>query len=347
MVRVGVVGTGAWGRNHVRTLAAMAGVRLVRVADLEESRLADVRRRQTGVETTRDPAAVLAAPDVDAVVIATSAVTHHRLAAAALDARKDVLVEKPLALSGREAADLVERARKRRRVLMVGHLLLYHPAVLCLRDLVQTGEVGEVRYLYSQRVNLGTVRSDENALWSLAPHDISVMHFLMGGPPETVSARGAAFVRRQVEDVVFLSLRWKDGRMGQVQVSWLDPHKERRLTVVGSKKMVVFDDMAPSEKIRIYDKGVEPPAEHVGAGEALSIRFGDVRIPHLPAAEPLVLELRHFLDRVADRGRPRSDGKEGLGVVRVLEAATRSLARDGAPIGVDGGRARPRRGKKA
>ncbi len=335
MLRVGVVGTGDWGKNLVRTFAALPGVALVRISDLDPKRLAAVARGCPGAEATPDADAVLRAPDVDAVVIASSAPAHHRLAAAALDAGKDVFVEKPLALTGADAADLLARAERGGRTLMVGHLLLYHPAVTRLKAMVDAGDVGEVRYVYSQRVNLGKVRSDENALWSLAPHDISVMNHLLGGPPESVSARGAAWVRPGVEDVVFLNLGWPGGRMGQVQVSWLDPHKLRKITVVGSRKMVVFDDMESSEKLRVYDKGVDPPGEHVGAGEALAIRFGDVWIPRVDGTEPLLLECRHFVECVRGRARPLSDGREGLAVVRVLEAATESLRRDGAPVRVD------------
>jgi len=338
MVRVGIVGTGEWGGNLARVFADLPGAVLVRVADLEPRRRAEVRRRHPGVETSADGAAVMVAADVDAVVIAAPAAAHHALAAAALDAGKDVLVEKPLALSSKDASDLVARARRRRRILMTGHLLLYHPAVARLKALVDGGRLGDVRYLYSQRVNLGRVRSDENALWSLAPHDVSVMSHLLGGPPTSVGARGAAWLRRGIEDVVFLTMRWPGGRLGQVQVSWLDPHKERRLTVVGSRRMAVFDDMEAREKLRIYDMTVDPPGEHGGPGEALGIRFGDVTSPRLPPGEPLRLECRHFVECVRRRSAPRSDGAEGLAVVRVLEAATASLARDGATVAVGGGR---------
>jgi predicted dehydrogenase len=277
---------------------------------------------------------LLADPAVDALVIATPPETHHRLAKEALRRGKDVLVEKPLTLRTEDAEELVRMARERSRVLMVGHLLVYHPAVDLLRDIVQRGELGEIHYLYSQRVNFGVIRTHENALWSLAPHDVAVAIDLFGESPQSVTAQGAAYVRPGVEDVAFLQLRFPSGRLAAIHVSWLDPHKDRKLTLVGSRKMAVFDDMEPTEKVRIYDRGVERP-DYLPYGEALTLRFGDIVIPSVAAAEPLTIECQHFVDRLHDRTAPRSDGESGLRVVRALGAASESLRRGGTPVSLE------------
>jgi predicted dehydrogenase len=254
---------------------------------------------------------------------------------ACLGAGKHLYVEKPLALTTTDAAELVETARAADLRLMTGHLLLYHPGVTMLKELVDSGELGEIFYLYSQRVNLGVIRRNENALWSFAPHDLSVMLHLLGDDPVSVSARGAAYLQEGVEDVVFVNLRFPGGRMGQVQLSWLDPHKLRKFTVVGSRKMAVLDDMEPQEKVRIYDKGAEVPGDYASYGDYIGLRFGDVHIPRLDWREPLRLECEHFLSCVRDGRTPVSDGANGLRVVRVLEAASRSLERDGAPVTIE------------
>ncbi len=326
-----VVGCGPWGRNLVRTLAAQPGCDLRVVCDLDPERLAHVSERFPRPRTTTDFADVLADDEVEAVLIATSSASHHALALAALRSGRATYVEKPLALCERDAAELVALADARGLTLMVGHLMLHHPAVLHLSDLVARGELGDLLYAYSQRVNLGVVRRDENALWSFGPHDVSVMDHLMGGAPETVSARGQAYLQPGVEDVVFLDLRYPGGRLAHVQLSWLDPHKLRRTTVVGSRKMAVFDDMEPAEKIRIYDKGAERSTDYATFGEYLGVRHGDVLVPRVPATEPLAAEVAHFVACVRDGTRPRTDGRNGLEVVRVLAAASRSLSRGGLP----------------
>jgi predicted dehydrogenase len=318
----------------------------MRVGDVDRKRLAAIRRSMPDVETVSEPGAILDADDIDAVVICTPAVSHHEHTVRALKAGKHVLVEKPLALKAKEAADVARLAARRGLTVMVGHLLLYHPAVLHLKKLVDRGTLGEIRTLVSRRVNLGRVRADENALWSLAPHDVSLMIYLAGEPPATVSARAGEFLRPGVADVVFMSLAWRDGRVGQVHVSWLDQHKERTLSIVGSRRMAVFDDMEAAEKIRIYDKGVNPPTDGVGPGEALSVRFGDVRIPHLPSTEPLHAEYEHFLRCIRTGEAPRSDASEGLGVVRVLEAASESMRQGGTPVRIRATRSKKRGGRQ-
>ena len=329
-LRVGVIGAGAWGRNHVRTLAAMADVELAAVADLSATVRSRVARDHPGVLVTDGVDEVL--DRVDAVVVASSARTHAELGLRAVRAGKPVLVEKPFALSVAEAEALAAEAGRRGVPVLVGHLLEFHPVVERLRDLVATGALGEVYYLYSQRVNLGQVRPDENALWSFGPHDISVALFLMGETPVSVTAQGHSYLQAGIEDVVFLVMRFGSGVVAHAHLSWLDPHKERRLTVVGSKQMAVFDDMAPREKLRIYDKGVSRPPEYGSYGESLAIREGDIWIPKVANAEPLALELAHFVRVARDAPPSRADAADGVRVVRVLEAASRSLASDGAPI---------------
>jgi predicted dehydrogenase len=222
-------------------------------------------------------------------------------------------------------------AAERKVPVLAGHLLVYHPAVDRLRELVQTGELGKVFYLYGLRVNLGQVRKDENALWSFGPHDVSVALYLLGEQPVRVAAHGKSYLQPAIEDVVFLTMEFGSGVLAHVQLSWLDPHKERKLTVVGAKKMVVFDDMEPREKLRIYDKGVDRPPEYGSFGESLAIREGDIFIPRIPTVEPLAAELAHFVRVAQGREAPRASADDGVRVVRVLEAASRSLARGGAP----------------
>jgi len=337
-VGIAVVGTGDWGANLVRNFATLPGAKLVALCDTDPGRLAKTAARYPGVRTMARVEEVAAAAEVRAVVVSASAIQHYPIARTLLEAGKDVYVEKPLALQADHAEALVKLARERDRILMVGHLLLYHPAVRYLKEMVTRGELGDLFYLYSQRVNLGKVRRDENALWSFAPHDLSVILHLIDAEPLDVAARGSAFLQGTVEDVVFLHLRFTGGRMAHVHVSWLDPHKLRKITVVGSRKMVVFDDMEASEKVRIYDKGIDRPGTQVGQivsyGDALSVRSGDILIPKISLQEPLQLECQHFVDCVREHRTPLTDGADGLRVVRVLAAAQQSLAAGGTPIPV-------------
>ncbi len=333
-VGISVVGTGDWGANLVRNFANLPGAQLVSVCDADPKRLAKTAAQYPGVKAVADVADVAADPAVQGVVVASSAVSHYPLARTLLAAGKDVYVEKPITLEVAHAEELCRMAKADGRILMVGHLLLYHPAVAYMKQLIDQGTVGDVFYVLCQRVNLGKVRKDENALWSFAPHDLSVVLHLLGSEPVDVVARGAAFLQDGVEDVVFVDLRFPNGKMAHVHVSWLDPHKERKVTVVGSKKMVVFDDMNPSEKITIYDKGVDRAGEVVSYGEMLTIRSGDILIPKVPQQEPLRLECLHFVECIRDRKRPLTDGVGGLRVVKVLDAAQRSLKSGGAPVAI-------------
>ena len=333
-IGIAIVGTGDWGANLVRNFAALPGARLVALCDSDAGRLARTAAQYPQARACSTVDEIAALPEVQAVVVSASAVNHYPLAKALLEAGKDVYVEKPLTLRVDHAEELVALANERGRILMVGHLLLYHPGVRYLKDMVKRGELGDLLYIYCQRVNLGKVRRDENALWSFAPHDLSVVLHLLEMEPIDVVARGSAFLQPGVEDVVFVDLRFPGGKLAHVHVSWLDPHKLRKLTVVGSQKMVVFDDMEASEKIKVYDKGVDKAGQVVSYGDALTVRSGDILIPKISLQEPLRLECQHFVDCVRERRTPVSDGANGLAVVRVLAAAQASLEQGGAPVAV-------------
>ena len=332
MIGIGVVGAGNWGKNLVRNFAGAKGAELKYICDLGEKVRAAMSKQYPGATVTDKLDEVLAEAAVDAVVIATDAPTHFKLAKAAIDAGKHTYVEKPLTLVGTEASELVELAAAKGVKLMVGHLLEYHPAVNFMKESINSGRVGDPLYLYFQRVNLGIVREAENAWWSLAPHDVSMACYLFETTPVSVSASGQAYLREGVEDVVFANLKFADGRMAHIHVSWLDPHKIRKVTLVGSQKMVVFDDMAAGEKVRVYDKGAYVRQSVSSYAEAITLRTGDILIPKIDADEPLSLECQHFVDCILKDATPRSDGADGLRVVKVLEAASASLARGGEPV---------------
>ncbi|MCA9524308.1 MAG: Gfo/Idh/MocA family oxidoreductase [Myxococcales bacterium] len=338
--RIAVIGAGYWGQNLVRVFSQLGHLALV--CDRDPAVLRRLGAIYTGVPTVGEPEEVFAAKGIDAVAIAAPTIDHAPLAARALAAGKHVFVEKPLALSTAEGAQLVERAAGAELTLMVGHLMLYHEAVVRLKEMIDFGLIGELYYLYSQRLNLGRIRRDENVLWSLAPHDVSIALYLFGETPQEVSCRGGSYIQRPsgVEDVIFCDLSFPEGRVAHLHCSWLDPHKTRRLTVVGSRKMVVFDDMEPSEKLRIYDKGIEAvrdQPDYETYGEALTLRSGDIFIPKLDVPEPLKVECQHFIECVRGGAAPRSDGSNGAAVLAVLEAASRSLGRRGAPIAIEAG----------
>jgi predicted dehydrogenase len=337
-VRVAVVGTGYWGVNHVRAFAALPGAQLVMVCDPDEAHRRRARALAPSARAATTLDEVLAAADVDAVVLATPARLHAEQAEAALRAGKHVLVEKPMALTRADAERVAAVAASSGRLVQVGHLMIHHPVVRKLEELLDPAHpqsIGEVYYLYAQRVNLGRLRHDENALWSFGPHDISMILHLLRAQPVEVSAQGHGYLQRGIEDVVFVHLRFADGRMAHVQLSWLDPRKERRMTIVGSRRMVEFDDVHPTEKLRIYDKGYDRPPEFSDFAEYLTLRQGDVHIPRLAMAEPLTLECRHFVSCIAEARQPLTGAAEGLAVVRVLAAAQESLESRGAPVALE------------
>ena len=332
MQTVGVIGAGSWGKNLVRTFHELDSARLKYVADSSPQTLASIASCYHGVIPVGDYTVILDDPEVNAVVIASPAVLHFEIARAALLHGKHVYVEKPMTLRVEHSRELVALADERKLTLMVGHLLMYHPCINAIRQYILHDEIGDLLYLYSQRLNLGKVRSDENALLSFAPHDISVALHLIGDAPVSVSASGQCYLQKDIEDVVFLTMNFRNKSMAHIHVSWLDPHKVRRTTVVGSKKMVVFDDMEPQEKVRVYDKGVDRTVDYSSYGEYLSLRNGDIFIPDIPMTEPLKLECAHFIDCIEQGRTPVSDGRNGLLVTQVLDAGQRSLRSGGIPV---------------
>jgi predicted dehydrogenase len=321
-VAVGVVGLGYWGPNLARNFEALPGARLLWLCDGDADRLARVGESFPNARTSANLDELLADPELHAIVVATPVPTHADLARRALDAGKHVFVEKPLAQSVADAEGVVAAAAESGLTLMVGHLLEYHPGLVRLKELVDSGDLGDVHYIYGNRVNLGKVRADENALWSLGAHDVSVLLRLAEEEPVQCHAFGESYVRDGVEDVVFCYMRFPSGVAAHLHLSWLDPHKERRFTVVGSRRMATFDDMAIEQKLTVYDKGVDQPYKSYGEYIA---RSGDVWAPSVPNDEPLRLECSHFLECVSSGETPRSDGESGLRVVRVLEELQASL----------------------
>ncbi|HEX9916645.1 MAG TPA: Gfo/Idh/MocA family oxidoreductase [candidate division Zixibacteria bacterium] len=332
MIKTGLIGIGAWGKNLLRNFYGLPNCELVICCDQDEKQLERTQKSYPGMKVTTDPQEVISSNQIQAVVIATPPVSHFDLAKRSILAGKDVFVEKPLVLDVKQGEELVNLAEKNNRILMVGHIMEYHPASLALKKYIDSGELGKIYYLYATRVNLGKVRDIENALWSFAPHDISLIIFLLGQSPSSVTATGESYLQKSIEDVAFMTMHFNDGTMAHIHVSWLDPHKDRKLTVVGSKKMAVFDDTESSEKIWIYDKGVDAKSDYDTYGEYLSLRSGDILIPRIDSSEPLKSECQHFIECVEKRTKPRSDGEDGLRVLRVLDAAQRSLGQGGVPV---------------
>jgi predicted dehydrogenase len=314
MTTIGVVGLNYWGPNLVRNFNDVAD--LTWLCDLDEGQLQTIGARYPGARTTSSFDELLADDTLDAVVIATPVPTHYALAKQALEAGKHVFVEKPPAMRAVEMDELVALAVEQDRVLMPGHLLLYHPGVLKVKDLIDAGELGDVLCVYGNRVNLGIVRSNENALWSLGVHDLSVILYLLDEDPELVTAQGSASIHPGVEDVVFCFLRFPSGKIAHMHLSWLDPHKMRKMTVVGREKMVVFDDMEPERKVTVYEKR---------AGAAGELYSGDISIPKISTDEPLRLECTYFLELIAGQHDKSKVARDGARVVRALEMLTNSL----------------------
>ncbi len=331
-----VAGCGRWGINYVRVYQNMDGVELVAVADADPKAHKRFARQIAQAAFYTDARRMFTETRPDAVVVVTPATTHPPVVRAALDAGAHVLVEKPLAATSREGAALVAHAAKRKRQLMVGHIFHYHVAVQRLKALVKSGALGQLRYLYSVRTNLGPVRDDVNVLWDLAPHDVAMLLLLTGDEVTTVTASGQSYLRPGNADVAFGTLHFRRSKViGHLQVSWLDPHKVRRLTVIGSKQMAVFDDINTQEPLRLYDRGVDRDKAFSDFGQFhLMLRDGDIHIPHVTVEEPLRAEAAHFIECVRTNRRPLTDGVFGLKVVKVLEALDRSLAARGRPVRV-------------
>lgn len=327
-VRVALAGFGYWGANIARNLDDIPGCELRWCCELDPLLCEQGRAAFPATRFVERIEEALEDPLLDAVAVATPVATHASIALKALEAGRHCFVEKPIAQTVVDATDVARLAEERNRVLMVGHLLAYHPAVEALRQLVHGGELGNLHYIHSQRLNLGKLRADENALWSLGAHDVSMVVELLGELPAEASARGHSYVRDGIEDVVFGFLRFPSGVSARLHLSWLDPHKERRLTIVGSRRMATFDDMKPDAKLIVYDKGFVPDA---GDGDYVP-RSGESHAPSIPDREPLRMELIHFLECVREGREPRTGGAAGVRVVRVLEALQASLEMDGAPV---------------
>jgi predicted dehydrogenase len=359
--RVGVVGAGYWGPNLIRNLAELPGSPLAAVADANPTRLDYIRARYPAVALYDAGASLFNAPGIDAVVIATPAETHYALAREALLAGKHVFVEKPLATSGTQCLELARIAHDRGLTLMAGHTFVHNDALRWTKQQLDAGTLGDVHYLYSRRLNLGQIRQDINVVWNLAPHDISIMGFLLDARPNRVSCAGYAYIQNGVEDVAFVTLEYPPAtptgtpRSAHIHVSWLDPHKVREVVVVGTRQMIVYDDVDADRVIQVYDKGVDrvpvpestsgTPGGHATTdpreraetyGEfKLLLRWGDLHIPRLRLGEPLRNEMAHFVHCVATGARPITDAVNGWEVVRVLEACDASLRTRGAPVEID------------
>lgn len=333
---VAVVGLGYWGPNWVRNFYQLQSAERVIACDLDFARCERIRNLYPAAETDLRFEDVLEDPDIEGVIIATPVSSHYPMARQVLDAGKSVLVEKPLAMSPVEAADLMRLARRRGGVLMAGHTFEYSSPVLKIHELISSGELGEIFYVSSIRANLGLFQHDVNVVWDLATHDISIILMTMGRLPEMVSCQGQSHYRNGVEDVALLSLHFADNVIAFVHVSWLDPNKIRRTTIVGSRKMLVYDDTALQEKIRIYDKGVDVQRYYDTFGDfQFSYRYGDIQIPRIEEAEPLKAECEHFADCIRTGSAPRTDGLSGARVVSVLHAANLSLKNGGCKIPIE------------
>ncbi|MEM7408321.1 MAG: Gfo/Idh/MocA family oxidoreductase [Pseudomonadota bacterium] len=334
MLKIGVIGYGYWGPNLVRNFMAADGATVSYVSDLDAARLELVSKQYPGVGTTTDHRQLVESPDVDAVAIATPVATHHGLATLALEAGKHVFVEKPLAASTAEAEDLVNRARASGLTLMVDHTFIYTGAVRKMRELVESGELGEIYYFDSVRVNLGLFQADVSVLWDLAVHDLAILGYVLPGLPETVSATGKAHVPGKPANVAYLTCMYPGSLIAHIHVNWLSPVKIRQTLLGGSRKMLVYDDLQASEKVKIYDRGITTETRNEIYDTLIGYRMGDMLAPRLDAREALLLEAENFVRCVRDRVTPPNDGLAGLQVVRLLEAAERSMLEHGMPVSV-------------
>ncbi len=335
---IGVVGLGYWGPNLARNFSQLAGCRLAGLCDLDDERLEKMRMSHPDIPRYRDFDEMLRDPDLDAVAVATPVRRHFPLAKAALLAGKHVLVEKPLAASSAECEELIALAAERNLILMVGHTFLYSAPIRMIRQLIGSGELGEIRYINTQRLNLGLFQKDINVVWDLAPHDLSIILHLLDRTPSSVNCQGNAHVTPGIEDVANLSLHFRDGQFATIQSSWLEPRKVRQMTIVGTRKMIIYDDIEPMEKIRIYDARVDTPPHYDNFGEfQYAYHYGDSYIPRIEQAEPLRQMCQHFLDSITNGTPPLTCGERGLEVVRILEACSESLKSNGGPVDVPAG----------
>ena len=335
MINVAVIGCGYWGPNHIRNFYQLSDSQVLICCDKDAKKLKRMKGLYPGIAITSHTKEIFEDPRIDAVCIATPVFSHYELASTALRCGKHVLVEKPITHSLHLAADLIRLADENGLVLMVGHTFEYTAAVNKLKEIIDSGEIGEPLYISSLRLNLGLFQNDINVCWDLAPHDISIINFLMGKLPESVNCQGQSHYSNGIEDVTYLTLNYDNGIIAFVGSSWLDPNKVRRTTIVGSKKMLVYDDIEPQEKIKIYDKGVEAPPYYETFGDfQFAYRYGDILSPRVEEYEPLKKQNQHFIECIQNSKKPISDGVSGLKVVAILEAASESLKQEGRSIAV-------------
>jgi len=336
MLRIGVIGCGYWGPNLIRDFSELENAEITALCDQDGSKLKRFKKRFSGALFTKDPKDLFRSKSVDAVAIATPASTHYALAKEAFASGKHVLVEKPLTFDVSEALELIDEAKSARKILMVGHTFEFNPAVIKIKELIESGELGKIYYITSRRLNLGIIRENLNALWNLAPHDISILNFITGKMPLKVKAWGGSFLKTGREDLAFINITYPEGIIANVHVSWLDPLKVREAVIVGSKKMVLYDDVDNEARIKIYDKGADKHASsESGSGFAdfqIKLRAGDLVVPRIDMTEPLKQECRHFVDCAINDKTPKTDGENGLRVVKVLNAAAESLKTGGTEI---------------
>jgi len=333
MINLGVIGCGQWGPNHIRNFAQVQDARVLMCADLSPDRLRAMKESFRTVHTTAHYKDILKHPKIDAVVISTPSASHYKLVKESLLAGKDVLCEKPLCLNEKHAKELIRIASAKKKILMVGHVFLYNAGIQALRHLIQRKHCGQIYYLHSERTNLGPFRQDVNAVWDLAAHDVSIFNYLLGVRPIEVTARGGIYLQKKLEDVAFITLTYPKKILVSIHVSWLDPRKVRQITVVGNKRMIIWDDLDQTGPVRIYDRQVVQKYYYETFGEfQLLAKEGTITIPKVDLCEPLKAQDKEFIKAVQTRRQPLSDGATGLEVVKVLKAAERSLARRGAPV---------------
>ncbi len=338
-VNLGVIGCGYWGPNLIRNFRQLEHCRVKWMCDTNEQRLKHLQLLYPEVEGHVDYGQCLNGTELDAVVVATPVKFHHAMAKASLLAGKHTFIEKPMARSSAECEELIQIAEQKGLVLMVGHTFLYSPAVRKIKQIVDWGDIGDIRYISSRRLNLGLFQKDINVAWDLAPHDISIILYVLGESPVSVNCRGEAHVTPGVEDVTHMCLAFPRSRSALIQNSWLDPRKVREMTIVGSKRMIVYDDVVPLEKIRIYDTRVEAPPHYDSFAEfQFSYHYGDMYVPYIKQEEPLKVECQHFLDCISQSTTPISNGRQGLELVKILEAASASLKQNGAAVELAGAR---------
>ena len=333
-IGIGIIGCGYWGKNYVRIFQELPQTKVVQVSDLQEESLGVVQKYYPSVKITRDYRDILKDSEIDAVVVATPANSHYEITKESLLAGKHVLVEKPLSSTLEEGEKLIELGYRQQRTLMVGHTFLYNAGIRKVRECIESNSPGRIYYLHATRTNLGPIRSDVNALWDLAPHDISIFNYLLDAMPETASATGASFLGNGREDVVFVTLNYPGGIVGHIHVSWVDPNKVRQITLVGSQQRIVFDDLSTIDRVRIFDKGVVAEAQKVDSyGEfRLRVHDGDITSPKIEASEPLKNMCQHFIECLQTGSTPFTDGLNGLDVLRVMVAVTESIKRNNSSV---------------